>query len=62
MIAPMSSKAAAARDKAVKAAMTEIKRHANQSGKTLTPTMVRQMEAFITNAVASAMTYYGVTK
>jgi len=56
----VSSKAVQARDKAVKAAMLEIKKHANQTGKTLTPTMVRQMEAFIASAVSSAMAYYGM--
>lgn len=56
----LAESAISARDKATKAAMTEIKRYANQSNKTLTPTMVKQMETFISQAIATAMMYHGV--
>lgn len=58
----LSSNAAVAAQKSTKAAIQEIKKYANKSGKTLTPTMVAQMQLFILNAVSSAMAYYDITE
>lgn len=58
----LSGNAAGAAQKATKAALQEIKKHANKTGKTLEPKMVAQMHLFILNAVSSAMAYYDVTE